>query len=365
MARTQRVTLNEIAAQTGLSLTTISKVLNGATDVSSATRALVEEHLRRERVPAQEEQTAARVHRGRPARARGGVGARHPRRRPRERRGGGTRGLPLGERRPPRAGTGVAGVGRAPRADGHHPALRRHPAGRAGELTARGIPFVIIDPAGDPAQDIPSVGSANWSGGLAATRHLLELGHRRIAAITGPDSVMCALARLDGYRAGMSSARVPIAPEWIRFGDFQRDGGERHASELLRLADPPTAIFAGNDAQALGVLHAAAALGWTVPRRPLGGGFRRPGHRRAGPPAADDGPPAPPGDGRTGDPPRAPAAGTSPVRRSPVSSWRHDSWSATRRRGPRHRPEADGHRKRGLPAERLCRQPASMSGYCQ
>jgi LacI family xylobiose transport system transcriptional regulator len=58
---------------------------------------------------------------------------------------------------------------------------------------------------------------------------------------------------------------MPIAPEWIRFGDFQRDGGERHASELLRMPDPPTAIFAGNDAQALGVLHAAAALGLTVP----------------------------------------------------------------------------------------------------
>ena len=76
---------------------------------------------------------------------------------------------------------------------------------------------------------------------------------------------MCSLARVDGYRAAMMSAGVSIDPAWIRFGDFQRDGGEHHAAELLRLADPPTAIFAGNDLQALGVLHAAAALGMVVP----------------------------------------------------------------------------------------------------
>ena len=53
-------------------------------------------------------------------------------------------------------------------------------------LRSRAIPFVIIDPAGDPSPDVPSVGSANWSGGLMATRHLIELGHTRIAAISGP-----------------------------------------------------------------------------------------------------------------------------------------------------------------------------------
>ena len=109
------------------------------------------------------------------------------------------------------------------------------------------------------------MGSANWSGGLAATRHLLELGHRRIAAITGPDEMMSALARLDGYRAAMTSAGIEIEPGWIRYGDFQREAGERHARELLRMPDPPTAIFAGNDLQALGVLQAARALSVAVP----------------------------------------------------------------------------------------------------
>ena len=107
----------------------------------------------------------------------------------------------------------VRGTRHAPGAEWLDSVVRRAPTGiillfadvpaeGRERLKARGIPYVIIDPAGDPAEDIPSVGSANWSGGLAATRHLLELGHRRIAAITGPETVMCALARLDGYTVG-------------------------------------------------------------------------------------------------------------------------------------------------------------------
>lgn len=267
MARTQRVTLKQIAAQAGVSLSTISKVLNGGSDVSSATRALVEEHLytsgyrrrksrqRREYIEVVlyelESEWALRILEGvRETAAEAGLAV----------------------------SLSVSGDRRAPGPEWLDSVVRRAPTGivllfagipeeEQRRLRARGIPYVIVDPAGDPAQDVPSVGSANWSGGLAATRHLLELGHRRIAAITGPESVMCSLARLDGYRAAMASARMPISPDWIRFGDFRRDGGERHAAELLELPEPPTAIFAGNDAQALGVLHAAAALGLSVPRQ--------------------------------------------------------------------------------------------------
>uniref|UniRef100_S0DEL6 Putative transcriptional regulator n=1 Tax=termite gut metagenome TaxID=433724 RepID=S0DEL6_9ZZZZ len=266
MSRTQRVTLKEVAAQTGVSMTTISKVLNGASDVSSTTRALVEEALRK---------------------------SGYRRRKSKQRREyievvlqelDGDWALAIIEGVRESASEVGLTISLSVSGDRHTPGpewldavVRRGPTGiillfsdvppdgRA-KLKARGIPFVIIDPAGDPAPGIPSVGSANWSGGVAATRHLLELGHRRIAAITGPEQVMCSLARIDGYRAAMMSAGAPIEPEWIRFGDFQRDGGERHAAELLRLPDPPTAIFAGNDLQALGVLHAAAALGVAVPR---------------------------------------------------------------------------------------------------
>src|SRR5690606_37923204 len=112
---------------------------------------------------------------------------------------------------------------------------------------------------------VPAVGSANWAGGLAAVRHLIELGHTRIAAITGPEDMMCSLARIDGYRSAMNAAGLPIREEWIRFGDFHLTGGARHAASLLTLDERPTAIFAGSDLQALGVLETARTLGLRVP----------------------------------------------------------------------------------------------------
>ncbi len=72
---------------------------------------------------------------------------------------------------------------------------------------------------------------------------------------------MCSLARIDGYRSAMNAAGLPIHHEWIRFGDFHLLGGARHAAELLALPEPPTAIFAGSDLQALGVLETARARG--------------------------------------------------------------------------------------------------------
>src|SRR5690606_21525817 len=69
------------------------------------------------------------------------------------------------------------------------------------QLASREVPLVVLDPAGEPGHGVPSVGATNWSGGLVATRHLLELGHRRIAVITGPDFALSGRARLDGYRA--------------------------------------------------------------------------------------------------------------------------------------------------------------------
>ena len=80
--------------------------------------------------------------------------------------------------------------------------------------------MVIVDPVGQPDPEVLSIGAANWAGGLTATEHLLELGHRRIATITGSPAVLCSQARLDGYRAALERAGIASDPELIRTGDF-------------------------------------------------------------------------------------------------------------------------------------------------
>jgi DNA-binding LacI/PurR family transcriptional regulator len=93
-------------------------------------------------------------------------------------------------------------------------------------LRSRGIPLAVIDPRGEPDPNVPTVGATNWSGAYAATRHLAELGHERIAIISGPRDLFCSHARMDGYRS---------------------------------------AIFAGSDLQAMGVIEAARLGGLQVP----------------------------------------------------------------------------------------------------
>jgi LacI family transcriptional regulator len=120
-----------------------------------------------------------------------------------------------------------------------------------------------------PPPDLPSVGATNWAGGLAATEHLLSLGHRHIGAIAGPGDYLCSRARIDGYRSALDRAGLRFVPALVRHGDFQHEGGFRRGGELLDLdagAGRPTAIFAGSDQQALGVYEAARQRGLRVPQ---------------------------------------------------------------------------------------------------
>jgi DNA-binding LacI/PurR family transcriptional regulator len=142
-----------------------------------------------------------------------------------------------------------------------------HTAQQQAQLAASGIPLVALDPTGQPLHSTPSVGATNWSGGLSATQHLLELGHRRIAIITGPTGYLCARARLDGYRAAMDAARVPVDERLVRVGRFCVEDGLTLGADLLRLPDPPTAVFCGNDLQAIGVYEAARGAGVAIPRQ--------------------------------------------------------------------------------------------------
>jgi LacI family xylobiose transport system transcriptional regulator len=265
---TPRATIATIAREAGVSVPTVSRVLNGRAEVAPATRARVEELLgahgyRRRRgagvTPAPvldlvfhelDGAWAVEVARGvgRVAREEGlmvSLSESAPRTRP----GQGWVDAVLA-RRP----TGVILV-----------VFDVSPSQRA-QLVTRGIPFVIVDPAGEPGPGVAAVGSTHWNGGLAATRHLLELGHRRIAVIGGSPSLLCSVARIDGYRAAMETAGIPIEPALVRTGDFHIEGGYENGMALLRLPDPPTAVFAGSDLQALGLYEAARELGVRIPQ---------------------------------------------------------------------------------------------------
>ena len=262
----ERITLADVAREAGVSLSTVSKVLNGRTDVSRSTREKVDGLL-----------TLHGYKRGAK-----GVGE------------ASLVEIVFHELDSLWAMELIRGVEDVADAHGvsvvltrsgtrHSPgpewaegALRRRPLGVVlvfstlpqefkQQLQSRSIPFVIIDPAGDPEPDVPSVGSANWSGGLAATRHLIELGHRRIGIISGPEDMLCSLARLDGFRSAMSMAGLAVEPDLVAFGDFHAEGGYTSALEMLDRADRPTAIFAGSDLQALGVMEAARVRGLRIP----------------------------------------------------------------------------------------------------
>ncbi|MCS6844047.1 MAG: LacI family transcriptional regulator [Caldilineales bacterium] len=107
------------------------------------------------------------------------------------------------------------------------------------------------------------------AGGHLATRHLIELGHRRIGYISDwldePFHFTSSRDRLLGYQRALAEAGLPFRPEYHRQGDHGREQARQMAHDLLRLAPRPTAIFAHSDTQALGVMQAAADLGLRVP----------------------------------------------------------------------------------------------------
>ena len=263
-----RVTIADIAREAGVSVPTVSKVLNGHAQVSDRTRDKVERLLA--------EHSYLR-RRARPTRAAGLID------------------LVINELDSAwcveiirgveqvvhQAGIGVvvsAVHGRAADArrwldnlaargsDGVILAVTELDPQRRRQFDALGVPQVIVDPVGNPAPHIPSVGATNWAGGMAATEHLLRLGHRRIGMLAGPPDVLCSRARLDGYRAALDQFGVRPDPELIQYGDFHYETGFGGAVGLLDLPEPPTALFAASDLQALGAYEAVRRRGlWVGP----------------------------------------------------------------------------------------------------
>jgi LacI family transcriptional regulator len=153
----------------------------------------------------------------------------------------------------------------ASRTDGVILVLTELSAQHRKRLAALHVPIVIIDPVGQPDPAVPSIGAANWAGGMAATEHLIGLGHRRIGTITGRPAVLCSQARLDGYRAALARAGIAADPALVAVGDFHYESALTAALAMLDLPDPPTAIFAASDLQAMGVYEAARQRELRVP----------------------------------------------------------------------------------------------------
>lgn len=151
------------------------------------------------------------------------------------------------------------------RTDGAILVLYADQSRRLGALRRQGVPFVVLDPVGDLGPDVPSVGATNWAGARAATEYLLSLGHRRVGFIGGSPELLCAEERLSGYRSALEAAGSPVPPELVRPGNFSDEMGYKQTLAMMELDEPPTAIFAGSDSQALGVYAALRELAKRVP----------------------------------------------------------------------------------------------------
>ncbi|MGW3343631.1 LacI family DNA-binding transcriptional regulator [Nonomuraea rubra] len=268
-----RATVRDVAAETGLSIATVSRVLNGQSNVAPHTRELVLEAV-------------------------GRLGDQAPRPRAAPGAQGGAQGgavyvrcpyvltdyfglivSSVGETIELHGRQMILGAGESAQRTAVLPGLPERP-GVAGaililppepgeelvRLRDRGFPFVVIDPRTPPPKDIVAVSAAHFAGGRKLMAHVVELGHRRVGIIGGPVKWLPSEARLAGYTASLADAGVLPAPELLRHvPEPNIEHGYLAARELLGLPDRPTALVAFNDKMAVGALRAAAERGLSVP----------------------------------------------------------------------------------------------------
>jgi LacI family transcriptional regulator len=266
----QRLTIRQIADLAGVSIATVSRVLNGRNDVSDETREVVNRVIR------ENGYTANRSARGLSAGRTGLVGVLVPLVYPAYFSAilaGVAEALSEQDLRVVLSPTGhehdreVTLLERLMHGltDGALIVLPEESSEELERLVDQGYRFVVVDPLMPLAERIPSVSAAHTAGAHQAMRHLLELGHRRIAAITGPAGWVATEDRRRGYHAALAAAGILPEPELEVEADFEIAGGREAARDLLDLAQPPTAIFAFNDNHAIGAIQAARERDLRVP----------------------------------------------------------------------------------------------------
>ena len=125
-------------------------------------------------------------------------------------------------------------------------------------------PVVAVDPHVG-ASTLPTVASENLEGAIAATEHLIELGHTRIGHLSGRPDLRSAELREEGYRTALAKAGIPFDPDLVQVGGYDPEKVAEPVSRLLDLGDPPTAIFAANDVSAIQTIEIARSRGLDVP----------------------------------------------------------------------------------------------------
>ena len=265
----RRTTLGQVADAAGVSIATVSKVLNNRGDVSIETRRRVEKHLR--------------------ASAYRRVGANSvPPNRPSQQIE-----VRLGGPQNAYAMAVLDGITSSAQSEGFEIVYSRGPSDastadaaallashRIGaifltidasgpefqKLWEAGFPVVVVDPLRVAGTHCISIGATNFAGAVTATEHLLSLGHRRIGHAAGPSSVECSEARRSGYASALRRAGIPLEEPMVTHGAFDYQAGIKSGQDLLDLPDPPTAVFAASDEIALGVMEGARRRGIRVPQ---------------------------------------------------------------------------------------------------
>ncbi len=269
---TARAVIWDIARRSGVSIATVSRVLNGRPDVAAATRERVMQHVRElgytsNRRPAGRNNgtcsyigiVAPQLHSPYFGKIVEGASEATEERSTRLV-------VCLTQNMPNQESAIIQGLER----DGVDGVLLLLPSQHQQDLSSlqrRGFPLVVIDPFYPLSENIPVIAAANISGARMATEHLVSLGHRRIGIIAGIPDCCATIDRLAGYHSVLVGVGIPNFTELIVAGDFTAEGGRKAAHQLLTRPDPPTAIFAMNDDMAIGALQAAQERGIRVPQQ--------------------------------------------------------------------------------------------------